>query len=161
GRYTNLGGAANLDEYELRPQINDRYSVSYQKEIVRGIGIEASYFFNNGMRVPYDKNLNMMDPAFKYENTTLLNTQVPNPFRNYLTPDKFPGSLRNPTTVTLGSLLVPYPQYSSLIQRNSNGRKMKSHVLELRAQQRFGKGLSFLADYAYSNDKRQEWYDDI
>jgi len=161
GRYTNLGGAANLDEYELRPQINDRFNVSYQKEIARGISVEVSYFFNNGTRVSYDKNLNMMDPAFRYENTTLLNTQVTNPFRNYLTPDKFPGALRNPATVTLGSLLVPYPQYSSLIQRNTNGRKMKSHVLEFRVQQRFGKGLSFLGDYAYSNDKRQEWFDDL
>ena len=34
GRYTNLGGAANLDEYELRPQMNDRFNASYQKEIV-------------------------------------------------------------------------------------------------------------------------------
>jgi hypothetical protein len=161
GRYTNLGGAALLDEYELRPQINDRYNISYQKEISRGIGIEVGYFYNNGTRVPYEKNLNLMDPAFRYENTTLLNTQVANPFRNYLTPDKFPGSLRNPTTVTLGSLLVPYPQYSSLIQRNTNGRKMRSHVLELRVQQRFSRGVSFLGAYAYSNDKKQEWFDDI
>jgi len=102
-----------------------------------------------------------MDPAFKYENTTLLNTQVTNPFRNYLTPDKFPGALRNPSTVTLGSLLVPYPQYSSVLQRNTDGRKLRSHIVELRLQQRFRKGVSFLAAYAYDNEKRQEWFDDI
>ena len=33
GRYTGLGGAVSLDQYELRPQINDRFNVSYQKEI--------------------------------------------------------------------------------------------------------------------------------
>src|SRR5262245_26485101 len=161
GRYTNLGSTANLDEYELRPQINDRYDVSYQRELFRGTTVEASYFFNRGTRVPYDKNLNMADPAFRYENTTLLNTQVPNPFRNYLTPDKFPGQLRNTATVTLGSLLVPYPQYSSVMQRNSNGRGFRSHAVELRLQQRFKKGTSFLVAYAYTNDKRQEWFDDI
>jgi hypothetical protein len=161
GRYTNLGGAANLDQYELRPQINDRYNLSYQREIARGIGIEANYFFNYGTRVPYDKNVNMADPAFKYEQKALLNTQVTNPFRNYLTPDKFPGALRNTPTVTLGSLLVPYPQYSSVSQRNTDGRKMKSQMVELRLQQRFRKGLSFLAAYAYSNDKKQEWFDDL
>ena len=68
-----------------------------------------NYFFNYGTRVPFDKNLNMADPAFRYEHKTLLNTQVANPFRNYLTPDKFPGQLRNTATVSLGSLLVPYP----------------------------------------------------
>src|SRR5262245_7892221 len=161
GRYTNLGGAANLDQYELRPQINDRYNLSYQREIARGIGIEANYFFNYGTRVPYDKSVNMADPAFKYEQKALLNTQVTNPFRNYLTPDKFPGALRNTPTVTLGSLLVPYPQYSGVSQRNTNGRKLKSHMLEFRVQQRFRKGLSFVAAYAYSNEKRQEAFDDI
>jgi Carboxypeptidase regulatory-like domain/TonB dependent receptor len=161
GRYTNLGGQALLDQYELRPQINDRFNLSYQREIARGIGVEANYFFNYGTRVPYDKNLNMMDPAFRYEQKALINTSVPNPFRNYLTPDKFPGSLRNQSNVNLSSLLVPYPQYSSISQRNTNGRKLKSHMLELRMQQRFRKGLSFVAAYAYSNEKRQEWFDDI
>ena len=41
GRYTNLGGAANLDEYELRPQINDRFNLSYQKEMWRGTIVDA------------------------------------------------------------------------------------------------------------------------
>ena len=34
GRYTNLGGAANLDEYELRPQINDRFNVSHALSVI-------------------------------------------------------------------------------------------------------------------------------
>src|SRR5262249_51839619 len=42
GRYTNLGGAANLDEYELRPQKNDRFNASYQKEVWRGTVVELS-----------------------------------------------------------------------------------------------------------------------
>ena len=40
-----------------------------------------------------------------------LSQNIPNPFFNYLTPDVFPGNLRNPTTVTRGSLLRPYPHY--------------------------------------------------
>ena len=31
GRYTNLGSAVSLDQYELRPQMNDRFNLSYQK----------------------------------------------------------------------------------------------------------------------------------
>jgi hypothetical protein len=161
GRYTNLGGAANLDQYELRPQLNDRFSLSYQREMLRKTIVEAQYFFNLGTRVPYDKNLNMMDPAFKYEQKTLLNTQVTNPFRNYLTADKFPGALRNPATVTLGSLLVPYPQYSALTQRNTDGREMRTHTMEIRAQRPFKRGASFLMAYAYNRETRQEWFDDI
>ncbi len=161
GRYTNLGGAANLDEYELRPQINDRFNLSFQKEVLFGTVLDLQYFFNYGTRVPYDHDLNMMDPAYRYEYKTLLNTQVANPFRNYLTPQTFPGQLRNPATVTLGSLLKPYPQYTSLIQRNTNGRKTRTHTAEIRAQRPFTKGVSFLAAYAWNNEKRQEFYDDL
>jgi hypothetical protein len=161
GRYTNLGGAANLDEYELRPQINDRFNVSYQRQIWGGTIIDASYFLNLGSRVPYELNSNMMDPAFKYEYKAQINAQVPNPFRNYLTPDKFPGQLRNASTVALSSLLVPYPQYQSLLQRNTNGREVRTHSLDLRAQRPFAKGASFMVAYAYINEKRQEWFDDL
>ena len=161
GRYTNLGAAANLDQYELRPQINDRFSLSYQKDVFRGTIVDLQYFFNLGTRVPFDKDLNMMDPAFRYEQKAAINTQVANPFRNYLTPDKFPGALRNPATVALSQLLRPYPQYSALMQRNTDGRSMRTHTFEVRAQRPFTRGTSFLVAYAYNHEKRQEWFDDI
>ena len=113
GRYTGLGGAVSLDQYQLRPQVNDRFNFSFQREVWAKTVVEANYFLNLGSRVPYDINLNMADPAFRYEQKAVLNTQVTNPFRNYLTPEKFPGQSRNTATVTLGSLLVPYPQYGT------------------------------------------------
>ena len=91
GRYTGLGSAVSLDQFQLRPQLNDRFTVSFQKEIWAGIIADASYFFNWGSRVPYDINLNMADPSFRYEQKAALNTSVPNPFRNYLTPADVPG----------------------------------------------------------------------
>jgi hypothetical protein len=161
GRYTNLGAAANLDEYELRPQVNDRFSISYQREMWKGTIVEAQYFYNLGTRLPYDKNLNMMDPSFRYEQKAVINTQVANPFRNYLTADKFPGALRNTATVALSTLLVPYPQYTQLIQRNTNGKMMKTQTFELRGQRPFVKGTSVMLAYAYNKESRQEWFDEI
>jgi hypothetical protein len=162
GPYTNLGGAVSFDEYQLRPQINDRFNLSYQKQIWGGIIFEAGYFFNYGTRVPYTVNLNMRDPAFSYEYTTLLNQQVPNPFRNYLTPDKFPGSLRNNSTIALGNLLVPYPQYGAINQTNTDdGRTMKTHSFDVRVQRPFTNGVSFLVAYAFQRDRIQNWLSDI
>ena len=74
GRYTNLGSAMSLDQYEQRPQINDRFNISYQRKIWLGVVTDISYFFNLGTRVPYDINLNMMDPAFRYELKTGITT---------------------------------------------------------------------------------------
>jgi hypothetical protein len=161
GRYTGLGGAVSLDQYEMRPQINDRFNVSYQMKTIVGIVTDISYFYNHGTRVPYDINLNMMDPAYKYEQKTAINGQVANPFYQYLTVDKFPGALRNNKTVALSSLLVPYPQYGSITQTNTNGKLTKAHTFEVRAQRPFTKGLSFVFSYAYSNEQIQQMYDDL
>jgi len=161
GRYTNLGSAVSLDQYNLQPQINDRVNLSYQRQVLWGTILDLSYFVNYGTRVPYNIDLNMMDPSFRYEYKTLLNTQVANPFRNYLTPDKFPGQLRNTATVTLGSLLKPYPQYTSITQTNTNGKKMNIQIFEVRAQRPFSKGFSFLGAYAYNYERVQQWFDDL
>jgi hypothetical protein len=161
GRYTGLGSAISLDQYEQQPQINDRFNLSYQRRIWLGIITDVSYFYNYGTRVPYDMNLNMMDPAFKYEQKAAITQSVPNPFYNYLTVAKFPGSLRNTANVSIASLLVPYPQYPSITQTNTNGRVVKTQTIELRAQRPFVKGLSFLASYAYNHERRQEWFDDL
>jgi hypothetical protein len=161
GRYTGLGGAVSLDQYELRPQLSDRFNISYQRELPGGTIVEASYFYNLGTRVPYTVNLNMMDPAFRYEYKTALNAQVTNPFYQYLTPETFPGSLRNNKTVTLGSLLVPYPQYGAINQTNTDGKELRVHTLELRAQRPFVRGMSFLGAYAWNRERIQNTYDDL
>ena len=161
GAYTGLGGAISLDQYEQRPQLNDRFNLSYQRRIWGGIVTDVSYFYNYGSRVPYDINLNMMDPAFKYEQKSAINASVTNPFYLYLTPDKFPGALRNNSKVAMSALLVPYPQYGTITQTNTNGKVAIAHTFEIRAQRPFAKGLSFVASYAYNNEKVQQWFDDI
>jgi hypothetical protein len=63
--------------------------------------------------------------------------------------------------VTLGSLLKPYPQYTQILQRNTNGRKIVTNTVEVRAQRPFTKGASFFVAYAWNNERRQEWFDDL
>ena len=161
GRYTGLGGAVSLDQYEMRPQINDRFNLSYQRQLPLNVILELNYFYNLGTRVPYDINLNMMDPAYKYEYKTAINATVTNPFYGYLTADKFPGSLRNNKTVTLSSLLVPYPQYGTITQTNTNGKQLRTQTFESRLQRPFAKGLSFMVAYAWNHERLQQWYDDL
>jgi hypothetical protein len=57
---------------------------------------------------------------------------------------------------------VPYPQYQSLLQRNTgDGRNMRTHTFEIRAQRPFTRGISFLAAYAWNREEREEWFDEI
>jgi len=170
GRYTNLGnsiGAAGnatngIDQFDMKPQVNDRFSFSYQREVWGDFILDFEYFYNRGSNVPYAVDLNMADPAFSYETPrSVFNLSVPNPFLNYLTRDKFPGTLRSQTTITQGGLLRPYPQYGVINQTNTSGRREHLHSFEVQAQRPFAKGLSVLVAFAYQREQTQEFFDDF
>jgi hypothetical protein len=163
GRYTNLGNAPSLDQYNLKPQNNDRFSLSYQREVWGRTVLSFDFFFNNGFNLPYSLDINMADPNFLYEvPRSVTNATVPNPFRNYLTVDKFPGALRNGAgTVTVASLLRPYPQYGAITQTNTAGRKLHVQSYKFQAQRPFYKGLSLLVNYAYQREASTEFFDDL
>ena len=170
GRYTNLGNAigsagnatSGIDQYNLRPAVNDRFSFSFQREIWKKFIVDFEYFYNLENNLPYAVDLNMADPSFSYEiPKSTFNQSVANPFFNYLTPDKFPGTLRTQSTITIGALLRPYPQYLAINQTNTAGRGEHLHSSEISLQRPFTKGLSFFAAYAYQREQTQEFFDDL
>jgi hypothetical protein len=163
GRYTNLGNAVSLDEYDLRPQMNDRFSLSYQREIWSRIIVSFDFFYNSGFNLPLSIDLNQADPTFFYEQPrSVTNATVPNPFRNYLTPSVFPGALRNGNAnVTVGSLLRPYPQYGAITQTNTAISDLHVTSYKVQAQRPFAQGLSLLVNYAYQTEEQTQFFDDI
>src|SRR6185312_8806988 len=133
---------------------NDRINVNLQRQLPGQIVVSGTYFLNIGNQ-QYTKNLNNIDPRLeaKYQNS--LNEQIANPFYNYLTPTLFPGPLRNQQTVSLGSLLVPYPQYGGLYELGVLGAAERYQSLELKGQKMFSKGYNFLVAYVYIREKTQ------
>jgi hypothetical protein len=162
GRYTNLGNAVSLDQYELKPQNNDRFSLSYQREVWNRTIVSFDFFFNNGTNLPINVDLNQADPNFLYEQPrSVTNASVANPFRNYLTPNVFPGALRNgAANVTVASLLRPYPQYQAITQTNTALRDLHVMSYKVQAQRPFAQGLSLLVNYAYQTEEQTEFFDD-
>jgi hypothetical protein len=170
GRYTNLGNSigsagnatSGLDQFDQLPAVNDRFSFSYQREVWGHFIVNLDYFYNHENNLPYAVDINMVDPAFSYEQSkAVLNATIANPFFNYLTPDKFPGSLRNSATVSTASLLRPFPQYGVINQTNNSGRQEHLHSLTIQAQRPFAKGLSVLVAFAYQREQTQEFFDDF
>ena len=161
GRYTNLGNPVSLDQYELSPQLNDRFTLSWQRSIGRTM-VSLDWFLNHGINVPFNTDINMADPNFFYNNPrSVTSAVVRNPFLDYLTPEKFPGALRTaPVNTTVGALLRPYPQYGAITQTNTAGKTIYVQSYKVQAQRRFVKGLSLLATYAYQYEKRTEFFDD-
>ena len=162
GRYTNLGNSFTLDALEQKPPVNDRFSFSYQREVWGRIVLDLDYFLNAGHNLPATVDLNMADPEFSYTVArSVLNTQVNNPFFNILTPQQFPGTLRNSRTVSVASLLRPFPQYGAINQANTPIRKERLHSFSVQAQRPYSKGVSFIVAYAYNREKTTEFFDDL
>jgi len=66
-----------------------------------------------------------------------------------------PGPLFNQPTVSLGSLLVPYPQYGGLYELGDLGAGERYQSVELKAQKAFSRGYNFIVTYVYIREKAQ------
>jgi hypothetical protein len=87
-----------------------------------------------------------------------LSRSVPNPFYQYLTPETFPGQLRNRPNVTVGSLLVPYPQYGALTRSQVPGVRDRYQALQLRLQRSSASGYTFLWAYNYNRQRTEAFF---
>jgi hypothetical protein len=153
-------GALLWYDQNLKKAYNDRVNISFQRQLPGQIVLNASYFMNFGHQL-YNQSLNVIDPQvqLKYQNS--LNQSVANPFYHYLTPTLMPGPLYNQQTVSLGSLLVPYPQYSGLAEFGHCCAGERYHSLELRTQKVFSNGFNFLFSYVYIREKSQIYFNDM
>ncbi|MGH9632659.1 MAG: TonB-dependent receptor domain-containing protein, partial [Bryobacteraceae bacterium] len=162
GRYTNLGTTANSPLFfqDLKNAYNDRFNFSYQTQIPGQIVVDATYFLSIGSNHYMQYNINQTDPRYSYEYKAALSQRVPNPFFNALTPDKFPGALRNQEQVTVGSLLRPYPHYGDITLWHYPGVHRRYQALQLKAQRPFVNGFNFLIGYNYHRAGNDEFYDE-
>jgi hypothetical protein len=127
---------------DFKRGVNDRINVTISHQFRHQVVADATYFVNLGHDLPYIQYLDLADPTLSYTFKGAVDQQVTNPFYQYLTADKFPGPLRNQRTVSVGSVLKPYPQYAGLYEAFSPGKNERYHSLELRVQRGFRGGLT-------------------
>jgi len=160
GRYTNLGDSASWIGPDLHTGINDRINFSIQRQLPSEIVLDATFFLSYGHDLGYTKQFNLSDPALSYSLRAELSRSIPNPFFQYLTPDKFPGQLRNRPNVTVGSMLVPYPQYGALSRAHVPGVLDRYRALQLRLQRSSAAGYTFLWAYNYNRQSTDTFFND-
>jgi len=163
GRYTELGSRVQsiVWNQDLRTSYNERFSFSYQRQIWSQIVVDATYFMSFGFNQRYLKQLNNVDPRYSYQYRNAVQAQVDNPFYQILTPDKFPGGLRNLQRVTVNDLLRPYPHYNTLTQWMSEGLYRQYQAIQLKAQRPFSNGFNFLIGYNYNVARQDEYFDAV
>jgi len=158
GRYTGMGGNVQWAFQDVKAYANERLNVTIQRELVNQIVVDATYFMNFGVNATYNKQLNLSDPSLSYTYKAELSRSIKNPFYRYLTPEKFPGQLRNQENVTKGSLLKPYPHYGTLTQQITPGPRNRYQALQLRAQRPFTKGYNLLVAYNFNRERNETFF---
>jgi hypothetical protein len=163
GRHTQLGSTSQTKWFlqDVKLGVNDRFNFTLQRQIWSQVVVDATYFVNWGRSFNYQREMNLVNPQFGYDFKSLINRSVPNPFFRILTPDKFPGALRNQATVQVQDLLKPYPQYGRLTQLFTPGARQRYQALQLRVQRPFANGFNVLAGYNYNRARNDEFYDEV
>ncbi len=163
GRYTELGSTAQsiVWNQNLSNAVNHRMNVSVQRQVWSQIVVDLTYFASLGQNQRYQKQLNNIDPRFGFEFKDAVNVRVDNPFFQALTPQKFPGGLRNQQQVAVNELLRPYPQYNTLTQWMAEGVRRRYQSIQIKAQRPFVNGFNFLLGYNYNQARNDEYYDGV
>jgi len=162
GVNTNLGGTATFAAQNFQPGINDRLNFSLQRELPGKFKGDFTYFINLGRSMEYTRDLNQIDPQFRFgPQAAFYNQATTNPFFGYSTPDKFPGQLRSQRTVTRLQLLRPYPQYAGIQQQFTPGIDNRYQALQIRMQRAYANGLSILFAYNYNRERNTFFFNEV
>jgi hypothetical protein len=123
-----------------RVAYTENWNFNVQQEMPGGLLLEAAYTGNRGLHLVYNGlNIDQLRPE---QLSSQLQQQVKNPFYGLITS----GPLAT-ATVPYSYLAAPYPQYTSVTVPFPSGATSIYHALQVKAEKRFGSGLSFLASY--------------
>jgi hypothetical protein len=161
GTYTNMGNPALWYDPNFKPQTDDRFNVSVQRQLPSHMVLDVTYYAQFGRNVPYTLNLNQADPNIAYQFGNATTAKVANPFYNLLPANQMPGTLRTQATVAVSALLTPYPQYGALNQWFTPGAGDHYNSLQISARRAYSNGLTVMWGFNYNHEVAQGYYNDI
>jgi hypothetical protein len=139
---------------ETRPNQNPQYqqwNFSIQRALPGSSVVQINYTGGKGTHLYFGggtENQNRLNPSYWALGRTTLNSLVPNPFYGIITDPK---SRLSAPTVTMNTLLRPYPQYSGGVSGStpSIGNSIY-HGVQVQYEKRFAQGLALLTHYTFS-----------
>ena len=144
---SSLGAATFLGQsfavYDPNP--HTPYALQWNADLQRALPgnllIDVAYSANRGVHLAQPRDLDALPPQNLALGTGLQGL-VPNPFAGTITS----GTLAQPN-VARQQLLLPYPQFTDVSLMNSTSGNSIYHSLQLKAEKRLSKGVSFLVAY--------------
>jgi hypothetical protein len=165
GAQTFLGqGITFFNQNPLSPY-NQRYELSFQRELPYGWVGEVAYVGNRGTHIEVGRNLNVIPQRFLStspvrddvrNNYLTANNVIPNPFvtvnpdgtRTQLLPSNAISDLRG-NFIQRQRLLRPFPQFDAVNTTTNEGYSWY-HSLQVNMNKRFSKGYTLGMNYTYS-----------
>jgi len=138
---------------DTRPNQNPQYqqwNFSIQRALPGDAVFQINYTGGKGTHLYFGggaENINRLDPSYWSIGRTALTAQVTNPFYGVITN---PQSRLSAPTVTLNTLLRPYPQYTAVSGATPNIGNSIYHGVQFQYEKRFSHGLAFLGHYTFS-----------
>lgn len=126
--------------------ISQQFSNGFQFVLPSNISLETAYVGNSSQRLTISRNVDQYPNQFLALGNRL-NATVPNPFFGVITD---PTSSLSRSTITVSQLLKPFPQYTGLTQTALPYGRSTYHSLQVQANKRFNRGLTFGVAYTFS-----------
>jgi hypothetical protein len=153
GLATGIGGAVSFIDPDTRTPRSRQFSFELQREVPWGIRLSAAYINNRVDRLPVSRNLNALTQDQFVQGSAVLNQKVANPFAGLA-----PGYALNQSTIAVSSLLVPFPQFTTVNQLDMPIGKSRYDAMQLYAVKQFSHGVSFSVAYTVSKNLEQMRY---
>ena len=124
-----------------------QYSAGFEYELTPGILAEVSYVGSQTRQLQAGKSQSFLTLEQQALGTPYLSQVVPNPFFGVLPANTARGAQ---ATIQRGNLLTQFPQYSGLTMNNQSLGQSWYNSVQLKLEQRFKHGLSYLVSYTIS-----------
>ena len=156
GASTFLGQSISFLAPAEHDPYSERWDLGFQHSLTSSTLIEALYVGNHALHLPIaQQNLNatklqyLSTAPYRSQNlATAYGATITNPFAGLL-PN---GGSANGSTVSLSSLLVPYPQFgtSNILEQNETVGQSYFNSAIVHIEQRTKHGLTLTANYSFS-----------
>jgi hypothetical protein len=137
-----------------------QWNLDLQRDLPAGFFVSAAYVGSKGTHLAqYSQQIDQISDALLAQAAAQVNPSLPNPRQNVTLVQSTPNpffingqalALSGPTT-TIGQLLRPYPQYTSVQLAGQGSYDSIYHSFQLTVQRRFAEAGSLLV--AYTNSK--------
>jgi hypothetical protein len=147
GAGTQLGQGLILWDHNPATPYSQQWSFDIQQQFKDASLLDVTYIGSHGVHLTSPLEHNYLSRADLYSYQSAINTQVPNPFAPFVTI----GALSQPT-VAQRQLLLPYPQFTSVMEFNNTFGSSTYNALSVKYVKHAAYGLNLLVAYTWSKE---------